>query len=194
MDSWVAFAIGVSGFRVRWPAAQVQGVTASGVKLSTFASSISNRWVGVGARVGVGLTGAAIAGWGARQGIYGLLVAAIVLIGPVLWVVARPGWRAAWRVAVSDQYIEATGYGGTRIRLAWDGVGEVQHFVRTTTRGPVRVLRLLSIDRQRDVIFDDRLPGFEQLMALVETKIRHVDSGTPSSWGRLLWSKSQVRE
>jgi hypothetical protein len=117
------------------------------------------------------------------------LVAAALLVGPVLWVVARPGWRTAWRVVVSDQFVETTGYGGTRIRLAWDGVGEVQHFVRTTTRGPIRVLRLLSIDRQRDVIFDDRLPGFGQLMGLVETKIRHVNSGTPSSWGRLLWSK-----
>lgn len=46
----------------------------------------------------------------------GLLVAAAVLVGPVLWV-------------VSDQYLEATHYGGTRIRLAWDGVEEVQHFV-----------------------------------------------------------------
>lgn len=166
------------------------GVTASSVKPPTFACSVSRRCAGVGARVCVGLAGTAIVGWGARHGIYGLLGAAALLVGPVLWVVARPGWRTAWRVVVSDQYIEATGYGGTRIRLAWDGVGEVQHFVRTTTRRPIRVLRLLSIDRQRDVIFDDRLPGFEQLMSLVEMKVRHVNSGTPSSWERLLWLKS----
>jgi hypothetical protein len=54
------------------------------------------------------------------------------------------------------------------------------------------VLRLLSIDRQREIIFDDRLPGLEQLMGLVETKIRHVGSGTPSSWGRLVWAESRV--
>lgn len=160
-----------------------------GVKSLTFASSVSKRWAEVGARVCVGLASAAIVGWGARHGPYGLLVAAALLGWPVFWVVARPGWRTAWRVVVSDQFVETTGYGGTRIRLAWDSVGEVQHFVRTTTRGPIRVLRLLSIDRQRDIIFDDRLPGFGQLMGLVETKIRHVNSGTSSSWGRLLWSK-----
>jgi hypothetical protein len=71
---------------------------------------------------------------------------------------------------------------GTRIRLAWDGVGEVQHFVRTTTRRPIRVLRLLSIGRQLDVIFDDRLPGCEQLMSLGEMKVRHFNSGTRISW------------
>ena len=105
-----------------------------------------------------------------------------MLVGPVLWVVAHRGWRTAWRVVVSDQYIEATGYRGTRIRLAWDGVGEVQHFVRTTTRRPIRVLRLLSIGRQLDVIFDDRLPGCEQLMSLGEMKVRHFNSGTRISW------------
>lgn len=124
-----------------------------------------------------------------RHGIVGLLAAAALLVGPVLWVVGRPGWRTAWRVVVSDEFVESTGYGGTRIRLGWDGIGEVQHFVRRTTGGPIRVLRLLSIDRQRDVTFDDRLPGFGQLMGLVETRIRHVNGGTPSSWGRLLWSK-----
>jgi len=163
-----------------------------GVKPSTFASSVSNRWAVVGARVCFGLACAAIVGWGARHGIYGLLVAATLLGGPILWVIARPGWRTAWRVVVSDQYIEGTGYGGMRMRLAWEGVGEVQHFVRTTTRGPIRVLRLLSIDRLRDIIFDDHLPGFEQLMVLVETKIRHVENGTPSSWGRLLWTRNLV--
>jgi hypothetical protein len=56
-----------------------------------------------------------------------------------------------------------------------------------------RALRLLSIDRQRDLIFDDRLPGFEQLMSLVEIKIRHVKNGTPSSWERFLWLKSRER-
>lgn len=115
------------------------------------------------------------------------MVAAASLVGPVLWVVARPGWRRAWRIVVSEQYIEGTSDGGARTRLAWDGVGEVQHFVRGTTRGSIRVLRVLSIDRQRDVIFDDRLPGFEELMSLVEMKIRHASSDTPSSWGRMLW-------
>jgi hypothetical protein len=168
------------------------GVTASGVRPLTFTSSLSDRWAQVGARVCIGLAGGAIVGWGARHGIYGLLVAAGLLVGPVLWVSTRPGWRTAWRVVVSDQYVEATRYGGARTRLVWDGVGEVQHFVRARTRGPIRVLRLLSVDRQRDVIFDDRLPGFEQLMGLVEARIRQVNSRTPSSWGRMLWPKAQV--
>lgn len=168
------------------------GVTASGGTPLAFACSGTKRWAGIGARVCVGLAGAVIVGWGGRRGIYGLLVAAALLVGPVLWVVSRPGWRAARRVVVSEQYLEATHYGGTRTRLAWDGVGEVQHFVRGRRRCPIRVLRLLSIDRQREVMFDDRLPGFEQLMGLVEAKIRHVRSGTPSAWERLLWPESRV--
>jgi hypothetical protein len=158
----------------------------------TFASSRSRRWAQLVARACVVVTCAVILGWGARRGIYGLLVAATLLIAPILWLVSRPGWRAARRLVVSDEYLEGTGCGGTRIRLTWDGVGEVQHFVRTSTRGPIRVLRLASIDRQREVIFDDRLLGFEQLMGLVQTRIRHVPSGTPSSWGRMLWPPSQV--
>jgi hypothetical protein len=112
-----------------------------------------------------------------------------VLAGAVWWVVRRPGWGSAWRIVVADQYVEATGYGGMRVRLGWDGVGEIQHFVRRTMRGPVRVLRLLSIDRQRRVSFNERMPGFEQLMRLVERKVRHVSAGAPSAWDRLLWSK-----
>jgi hypothetical protein len=54
-------------------------------------------------------------GVGTRRGIYGLLVAATLLIAPILWLVSRPGWRAARRVVVSDEYFEGTGYGGTRI-------------------------------------------------------------------------------
>lgn len=167
-------------------------VSGPGVARFAFAGSISKRWTGLGVRVGVGLASAAVVGWGAQRGFFGLLVAAALLVGPILWVVSRPGWRTARRVVVSDRYLEATHCGGTRIRLAWDGVGEVQHFVRGRRRYPIRVLRLLSIDRQRDVMFDDRLPGFEQLMGLVEPKIRHVSSGTPSSWGRLLWPESRV--
>lgn len=120
----------------------------------------------------------------------GVLVAAALLIGPVVCLVARPGWRVAWRVVAAEEYVEGTTYGGARIRLSWAGVGEVQHFVRTSARGPIRVLRLLSIDRQREVTFDDRLPRFEQLMGLVEKGVRHVGGGTPSSWGRL-WPQSQ---
>jgi hypothetical protein len=99
------------------------GVTPSGVRPPTFASSGSKRWAGLGARVCVGLAGAAIVGWGARHGIYGLLGAAALLVGPGLWIVARPGWRTARRIVVSDEYVESTGYGGARTRLAWDGVG-----------------------------------------------------------------------
>jgi hypothetical protein len=111
-------------------------------------------------------------------------------IAPILWLVSWPGWRAARRVVVSDEYLEGTGSGGTRIRFTWDGVGKVQHFVRTSTRGPIRVLRLASIDRQREVIFDDRLPGFEQLMGLVETRIRHVPRG--EFLGTDAWPTSHV--
>lgn len=174
-------------------ALEQRGGTAPPVTPPTFAYSVSWRWAGAGARVCVMLIGAAIIGWSVRHGIHGVLVAAALLAGPALWMVTRPGWRTAWRVVVSDQYVEATGYGGTHVRLAWDGVGEVQHFVRGTIRGPIRVLRLLSLDRQREVSFDDRLPGFERLVVLVETKVRHVVSGTPSSWERMLWSKSRAR-
>jgi hypothetical protein len=156
----------------------------------TFAWSASVRWAEVSARVGVALAGTGLVWWGAHHGIYGKLLAASALVGPVWWLVVRPGRGTAWRVVASEQYIEAVGFGGTRVRLAWDGVGEVRHFARRTTRGPIRVLRLLSLDRQREVTIDDRLSGFDSLMRLVETKVRHVGAGTPSSWGRLLWSQS----
>ncbi len=151
-----------------------------------------DRWVEMGARLCVGLAGAAVVVWGVGHGVYGLLVAATLLFGPFFWAVARPGWRTAWRVVVSNQYIEATRYGGMRVRLTWDGVGEVQHFVRATIQGPIRLVRLVSIDRQHEVIFNDHLPRFEALMGLVEAKIRHVSTGEPTSWGRLLWSKPLV--
>lgn len=159
------------------------------VKPPAFASSLWKRLAELGARAGVGVVGVAVSAWGVRHGVPGVLVAAIVLAGAGWWVVARPGWGSAWRIVVADQYVEATGYGGMRVRLTWDGVGEIQHFVRRTMRGPVRVLRLLSIDRQRQVSFNERVPGFEQLMRLVESKVRHVSAGAPSAWDRVLWSK-----
>jgi hypothetical protein len=149
--------------------------------------SITRRWAGVGARLCVGLAGAAVVVWGASHGGYGLFAAAALLCGPLFWAVARPAWRTAWRVVVSDEHIEATRYGGMRVRLPWDGVGEVQHFVRDSIQGPVRFLRLVSLDRQREVIFSDRLPGFEELMGLVETAIRHMRTGEPTAWGQRLW-------
>jgi hypothetical protein len=152
---------------------------------SVFAASVWNRVAAVGARVCVvGLAAAAILGFGARHGVAGGVVAAAVLVGPLLWVAARPGWRAAWRVVASEQYVEGTRYGGRRVRLTWDHVGEVQRFVRRGSRGWIRVLSLSSIDRQREIIFDDRLPGFEQLVAVVETRTGRVSDGAPSSWRR----------
>jgi hypothetical protein len=146
---------------------------------SVFAASVWNRVAAVGARVCVvGLAAAAILGFGARHGVSGGVVAAAVLVA------ARPGWRAAWRVVASEQYVEGTRYGGRRVRLTWDHVGEVQRFVRRGSRGWIRVLSLSSIDRQREIIFDDRLPGFEQLVAVVETRTGRVSDGAPSSWRR----------
>jgi len=157
------------------------GFTASGVQVITFAASAWNRLAAVVARVSiVGLAVAVILGVGARDGISGGFVAVAALLGHILWVSARPGWRVAWRVIVSDQYVEGTGYGGRRVRLTWDHVG-VQRFVRRSSRAPSRVLSLGSIDRQREIIFDDRLPGFEQLVAMVETKARRVSDGPPNS-------------
>ena len=166
------------------------GVIGPGVKPPAFASSLWKRLAELGVRAGVGVGGVAISAWGVRPGGPGALVAATVLAGAVWWVVGRPGWGSAWRIVVADEYVEATGYGGTRVRLGWDGVGEIQHFVRATIGGPVRVLRLLSIDRQRQVSFNERMPGFEQLMRLVESKVRHVSAGAPSAWDRLLWLKT----
>lgn len=152
---------------------------------SVFAASVWNRVAALGARVCVvGLAAAAILGFGVRHGVSGGVVAAAVLLGPLLWVAARPGWRAAWRVVASEQYVEGTRYGGRRVRLTWDHVGEVQRFVRRGSRGWIRVLSLSSIDRQREIIFDDRLPGFEQLVAVVETRTGRVSDGAPSSWRR----------
>jgi hypothetical protein len=165
-------------------------VTPPADSLRTFAWSASGRWAEVSARVGVVLAGTGLVWWGAHHGIAGLPVAAIGLVGPLWWLVARSGRGTAWRILASEQFIESVGFGGTRVRLAWDGVAEVQHFARRTTRGRVRVLRLLSLDRQREVIIDDRLSGFDSLMRLIETKVRHAGAGTPSSWGRLLWSQS----
>ena len=165
------------------------GVVGPVVKPPAFASSPWKRLAELGARAGVGVVGVAVSASGVRHGLPGVLVAATVLAGAVWWVVGRPGWGSAWRIVVADQYVEATGYGGMRVRLTWDGVGEIQHFVRRTKRGPVRVLRLLSIDRQRQVSFNERMPGFEQLMRLVESKVRHVSAGAPSAWDRLLWSE-----
>lgn len=166
------------------------GVIGPGVKRPAFAYALWMRLAEVAARAAVGVAGIAISAWGVRHGVPGVLVAATVLVGAVSWVVGRPGWGSAWRIVVADEYVEATGYGGTRVRLGWDGVGEIQHFVRRTIRGPVRVLRLLSIDRQRQVSFNERMPGFEQLMRLVESKVRHVSTGAPSAWDRLLWLKA----
>ena len=53
--------------------------------------------------------------------------------------------------------------------LGWRRRG--QHFVRETIQGPVRVPRLVSLDRQREVIFSDRVPRFEELMGLVESML-----------------------
>jgi hypothetical protein len=153
-----------------------------------FQLSRADRCTELGARVALGLAGVAVVMWGMRHGIYGVLVAAALLGGPLFWAVARQGWRTAWRIVVSDQHIEAARMGARRVRLTWDGIGEVQHFERATIQGPIRLLRLVSIDRQREVIFNDRLPRFDELMRLVEERVRHVGPGEPSVWGRLLWS------
>jgi hypothetical protein len=145
-------------------------------------------WTGAGARLCIGLAGALVVALGVSHGVTGLLAGALVVAGPVCWAMSRPGWRAAWHIVVSDQHIEARRIGALRTRLAWESVGEVQHFAQRTIRGPVRFLRLVSIDRQRDIVFNDRLPGFDALMRAIEAKIRHVGIDEPSSWGRLLWA------
>jgi hypothetical protein len=157
---------------------------------ATFQCSVAARWTETGARLCIGLAGVLVVAWGVCYGIPGLAVAAILLGGPLYWAVSRRGWRAAWRIVVSDQHIEARRIGAGRVRLTWDGVGEVQHFARRTIQGPVRFLRLVSIDRQREVVFNDRLPRFDALMRVVEAKVRRVGIDEPSTWGRLLWAGS----
>ena len=112
-----------------------------------------------------------------------MVVGAALICGPLFWIVARQGWRTAWRVVISDQGIEASRYRGRRVELPWDSIAEVQHSVRRTIQGPLRLVRLVSIDRQREVIFNDRLPRFEELMRLVEAQIRHVGPEEPTSLG-----------
>ena len=92
--------------------------------------------------------------WGVSHGVYGLFPA-------IVWALCCAVARPAWRVVVSDQHLEATRYGGMRVRLTWDGVGKV------------RAVRLVSLDRQREVIFSDWVPRFEELMGLVETATPH---------------------
>lgn len=181
----------VSVREVPWPALDRLRVAGTGVEPVTFASSAWNRWATVGVRVCVaGLAGAAVLGWGTRHGIDG----------------GAGGGRVAHRAGRVP-----CGASGLASRVAGSRGGGVRrrHHVRRSPhppqlggrRGgpalrederprPIRVLRLLSIDRQREVTFDDRLPRFEQLMGLVETGVRHVGGGTPSSWGRL-WPQSQ---
>ncbi len=154
---------------------------------ATFKSSSRDQWTEVGARLGVGAAGVVVVVWGVSHGIVGVVVGVAMMCGPLFWTVARQGWRTAWRVVVSDQGIEASRYGGRRVELPWEGIAEVQHFVRKTIQGPLRLVRLVSIDRQREVIFNDRLPRFEELMSLIEAKIRHVGPEEPTSWERLLW-------
>jgi hypothetical protein len=154
---------------------------------ATFKSSRRDRWVEVGARLGVGAAGVVVVAWGVSHGIVGVMVGAALMGGPLFWTVARHGWRTAWRVVVSDQGIEASRYGGRCVEVPWYGIAEVQHSVRRTIQGPLRLVRLVSIDRQREVIFNDRLPRFEELMRLVEARIRHVGLEEPTSWARLLW-------
>jgi hypothetical protein len=158
-----------------------------------FECSVVNRWAEMAARLGVGLLGVALVVWGVSHGSSGLGVAATLLGGPFFWVVACHGWRTAWRVSVSDQHIEGARIGARPVRLTWAGVGEVQHFVRETSRGPIRLLRLLSIDRQREIVFTDRLPRFEELMRMVEAAIRHVSTEDSPAWGHFLWVPAHVK-
>ena len=171
------------------PAPGPVGVHAPDTKPATFDCSMTDRWVETGARLGVGLAGAAVVMWGAYRGAYGAFATAAMLGGPFFWVITPRGWRSAWRAVVSDEYIEATRCGGMRVRLAWDGVGEVQHRVKATIHGPVRLVRLVSIDRQGEIIFSDRWPRFEELMGLVEAHVRHVPTEEATSWRRFLGSK-----
>lgn len=159
---------------------------------TTFDCSKSDRWVESGARLGVGLVGAAVIAWGACRGVYGLFGAAALLGGSLLWVIMPRSWRSAWRVVASDEGIEAARPGSRRVRLTWDGIGDVQYRTKRGMRGPVRLMRLVSIDRQGEIVFNDRWPQFEELLGLVEAHVRHVDAKEATSWSRSLWPKSSA--
>ena len=69
---------------------------------------------------------------------------------------------------MSDENIEATRSEGMRVQLTGDGVGGVQHRVKAAVQGQVRLVRLVSIDGQGEIIFSDRRLRFEEIMDLVE--------------------------
>jgi hypothetical protein len=191
-------AVGISpyarwGHRVWDGFRSVPAPGATDAELVTFESPAAERWGEIGWRLCLGVASALAVTWGAGHGIQALLAAMLASGGLFWWSVAREAGRTARRLVVSDRFLEATHHGGRRVRLAWDSVGEVQHFVRSTRRGPARFLRLVSIDRQTQVIFSDRLPGFERLMALVEAGVRHVGAGDPSAWRRMLWERALLR-
>jgi hypothetical protein len=99
----------------------------------TFAWSASGRWAEVTVRVGVALTGTGLV-WGAPHSIYGLLGGGERAGRTGLCMVVRPGRGTTWRIVASEQFIEAVGFGGTRVPLSWDGVGEIQQLVPRTAR------------------------------------------------------------
>lgn len=113
----------------------------------------------------------------------------IVLAGGGL--VSQAIWKVrqlADYVALTDDQIEARTFGGNTVRLQWSRIGELQEFRKPTQVGIVTTIRLLSLDRAQQIVFDSQMPKFESLVGEIRTRIPHAITGRrPSFKERYLW-------
>jgi hypothetical protein len=120
---------------------------------------------------------------------YGYNVAgvAILLIGSAF--LFRTLWKirqVAERVLISDEKIEAWAYGGRRVCLQWDRIGELRQVDLITQTRTIKIVRIISLDRQQQIVITDLLIGFDDLMARIHAQTPHVRTGSEPTLGEKL--------
>jgi hypothetical protein len=96
--------------------------------------------------------------------------------------------QLAASITLTDEQIETKTFGGTTIRLPWSRIGELQEFRKPTQVGIVTTIRLISRDRDQQIIFDNQMPEFERLIEEIRVRTPHAITGRrPSLKDRYLW-------
>jgi hypothetical protein len=114
-------------------------------------------------------------------------VGTLIVVGAALWYSVWKTMQVAERVAISDKQFEAWNYGGKHVCLRWDQIDQLRQFNVAEASGPIRVIRVIPMDREEQIVVTDLLNNFTDLVAQIKTKVPHARiEGKPSFWERIL--------
>jgi len=100
-------------------------------------------------------------------------------------------WMSKWmpeRIVITDDQIEAWTDSSRYTLLRWDEIQEIRQFSMATRNGPIKIVRLIPSDKNKQIFITERVADFAEIMQHVRSKTPHAQPGKSLTLGeRIFW-------